>query len=104
MQVLIVHSHKAQRAAKSRDASFISQRCNKCAPKVNADDEDEDEDDANAINVGRNTRNDSLACALAALRVCVCVCHCVCFSVLARQLTVARLGLGSVMQLNELTL
>lgn len=75
MQLLIVHSHKAQRAAKSRNASFISQRSNKCAPKVNAD--DEDEDDANAINVGRNTRNDSLACALAALRVCVCVTVCV---------------------------
>lgn len=73
MQLLIVHSHKAQRAAKSRNASFISQRCNKCAPKVNADDEDEDD----AINVGRNTRNDSLACALAALRVCVCVTVCV---------------------------
>lgn len=75
MQLLIVHSHKAQRAPKSRNASFISQRCNKCAPKVNAD--DEDEGDANAINVGRNTRNDSLASALAALPVRVCVSLCV---------------------------
>lgn len=78
MQLLIVHSHKAQRATKSRNASFISQRCNKCEPKVNADDGDEDDANANAINFGRNTRNDSLACALAAMRVCVCVCVTMC--------------------------